>query len=50
MTAIFGIIAYGKGAVFLEIGISAILYIIISRVIGAISREDIEWGRSLLLD
>lgn len=48
ITSIFGLVPYGKGYVFFEIGITAIIYIIISRIIGTISKDDVEWGKRLL--
>ena len=49
ISALFGIVCEGKGYVILEIGISAFLYLIISRLIGAVSKDDIEWGKTLVL-
>ncbi len=47
MTSIFGIVL-SRGAVFVEIGMSAILYLAVSVIIGSISKEDIEWGRKIM--
>ena len=33
---------------FFEIGITAIISSIISRIIGTISKDDVEWGKRLL--
>ena len=48
MTAVFGIVSYGKGYVGIEIIACALLYLIISRLIGAISKDDVEWGKQIL--
>lgn len=49
MSAVFGVVTEGKGYVILEISIATLLYLIISRLIGAISRDDVEWGKQLIL-
>jgi hypothetical protein len=48
MTRIFGIVPYGKGFLALELGIAGVIYLVISRVLGAISREDIRWGKRII--
>lgn len=48
MTRIFGIVPYGKGFLALELGIAGIIYLVISRVLGAITREDIRWGKRII--
>jgi stage V sporulation protein B len=48
MTRIFGIVPYGKGFLALELGIAGVIYLVISRVLGAITREDIRWGKRII--
>lgn len=48
LTNLFGIVPYGKGFVFIEIGLSAIFYLLISLIIGAISKDEIALARRLV--
>ncbi len=48
MARLFGIVSYGKLYLLLEIGITALLYLIISRIIGTITKDDIKWGKHLI--
>lgn len=41
LTSVLGIVPYGKGFVFIEIGLCAIFYLIFSRITGAISRKEL---------
>ncbi len=45
--SLFGLVPYGKGYVAIEIGLCAIFYIIISYIIGAISKDDIRLAKRL---
>lgn len=48
MTRLFGIVSYGKLYLILEIGITAFFYLIISRIVGTITKDDISWGKRLI--
>jgi hypothetical protein len=48
MTRIFGIVPYGKGFLALELGSAGVIYLVISRALGAITREDIRWGKRII--
>ncbi len=48
LTNLFGVVPYGKGFVFMEICLSAIFYLLISLIIGAISKEDIDLAKRLV--
>lgn len=47
-TNLFGVVPYGKSFVFFEIGLSAIFYVLISVIIGAISKDDIDLAKRLV--
>lgn len=48
ITKITGISLTGKPLAFFEISITAVMYVILSFVIGAISKDDITWAKSLV--
>ena len=48
LNALFGVVPSGKGFVFIEIGLSAIFYLLISRVTGAISKDDLSLAKRIV--
>lgn len=48
ITKITGISLTGKPLAFFEISITAVMYVILSFVIGAISKDDVKWAKSLV--
>ena len=45
---LFGIVPYGKGYLLCEVAIACLLYLLFSRILGAISHDDIEWGKRII--
>lgn len=48
ISKIFGTVITGKPLAFTEIGVTAVLYVLLSTVFGAISRNDIRWAKSIV--
>ena len=48
MLQLFGIVESGKSYLILELAITMLLYLIVSRIMGVITKDDVRWGKRLV--